>query len=295
MYIRNDNNAFCSMKITQRITPRSEQVLRLFKTIPRRSITNEEEFALGFEYQQATPQRRAEIEDILVKNNLGFAVSLAKQYIGTIEFEDLIIVAAMGLLEGIRTWDPSRGIKLISWAVNHMRKWILNEVSMHMRTVRVPAHVDALLLKFNRNKDRWEQEYGKLDVWKVMELLQTSQEMAYLVLHYSEYGVASLDAKLRHQDGTLYDLIPAENIPWEGELFESEESLLLKEALQNLKRKSELRYQILSLYYGLDGTPPLALNKIAQRLEKSFKAVRYEFDKAHEYIKGYIEKNRYCS
>ena len=61
-------------------------------------------------------------EQLLVKSNLRFAVQVAKQYQGMgLEIEDLIQVANLGLFEAVKRFDPTRGIKFISFAVWYVR------------------------------------------------------------------------------------------------------------------------------------------------------------------------------
>jgi RNA polymerase primary sigma factor len=77
----------------------------------------------------------------LVESNLRFAVQVAKQYQGMgIELEDLIGFANIGLFEAAKRFDPTRGVKFISFAVWYVRAELqkcLNDLS---RVVRIPSH-----------------------------------------------------------------------------------------------------------------------------------------------------------
>ena len=86
-------------------------------------LSEDEEFRLGMEYATASPERKQEIELALLESNMRFVVSVAKQYqLNRDDLEDLIQCGAMGLLQAIRRWDPTRGIKLISYAVHMIRR-----------------------------------------------------------------------------------------------------------------------------------------------------------------------------
>lgn len=280
------------MKIRHSFTPRNEEIARLFRTVEQRTITTEEEFALGFEYQSASPERKKEIEDILLRNNLRFVISVAKHYAGILELEDLFIVGAMGLLEGIRRWDPTRGVRLISWSINLIRKYILEEITWNSRTVRLPAHIEWVVRKIRENVGAWEAEYGMLNPELIVELLGVSKKTAEVALRYAKYDVYSLDAKIRDGEYTLYDIIPAEPIEDGGFLFDDEEVVLLREALSLLKRKHEDWYTVVSLYHGLDGETSLSYRRIAERIGKSEFEVRRILKKSHDYIRRYVEQNR---
>ncbi|SPF56179.1 hypothetical protein SBF1_8870001 [Candidatus Desulfosporosinus infrequens] len=69
----------------------------------------------------------------LVEHNLRLVAHIVKQYDGTEEdVDDLISIGTIGLIKGINTFDPSKGIKLDSYA----GKCIENEILMYFRAKR---------------------------------------------------------------------------------------------------------------------------------------------------------------
>ena len=77
----------------------------------------------------------------LVESNLRFAVQVAKQYQGMgIELEDLIGFANLGLFEAAKRFDPSRGVKFISFAVWYVRAELQKCLNDYSRVVRIPSH-----------------------------------------------------------------------------------------------------------------------------------------------------------
>ena len=80
-------------------------------------------------------------QQLLVKSNLRFAVQVAKQYQGMgLEIEDLIQVANLGLFEAVKRFDPTRGIKFISFAVWYVRAELQKALNDLSRVVRIPSH-----------------------------------------------------------------------------------------------------------------------------------------------------------
>ena len=77
-------------------------------------------------------------KDKLVNANLGFVVSVAKQYDyckGTLSLLDLINEGNMGLIEAAETFDATYGFKFISYAVNYVKAHILDALTRDSRIV----------------------------------------------------------------------------------------------------------------------------------------------------------------
>lgn len=106
-------------------------------------LTAEEEVAFGEKIQSSPrdfngkPTDRESV-DTLVNANLSFVVSVAKQYEycgGCLTILDLISEGNMGLVEAAETFDPTRGFKFISYAVNYIRMRILDALTNKSRIV----------------------------------------------------------------------------------------------------------------------------------------------------------------
>jgi RNA polymerase primary sigma factor len=77
-------------------------------------------------------------KDKLVNANLGFVVSVAKQYDyckGTLTLLDLINEGNIGLIEAAETFDATYGFKFISYAVNYIKAHILDALTHNSRLV----------------------------------------------------------------------------------------------------------------------------------------------------------------
>lgn len=59
-----------------------------------------------------------EARDYLIEHNLRLVAHIAKKYEGTgEESEDLISIGTIGLVKAINTFDPSKGVRLATYAV----------------------------------------------------------------------------------------------------------------------------------------------------------------------------------
>src|SRR5688572_33053126 len=100
--------------------------------------------------------------DKLVKANLRFVVSVAKQYQGQgLSLSDLINEGNIGLLKSAERFDDTRGFKFISFAVWWIRQSILQAIAVNSRMIRLPLNKVILNNKIQKAHVILEQEYGR--------------------------------------------------------------------------------------------------------------------------------------
>src|SRR5882672_403814 len=79
--------------------------------------------------------------DRLVKANLRFVVSVAKQFQGQgLSLADLINEGNIGLIQSVQRYDDTRGFKFISFAVWWIRQGIIKALADHARMIRLPLN-----------------------------------------------------------------------------------------------------------------------------------------------------------
>ena len=110
-----------------------------FKDLRKETLlTKEEEFDLAMRIKNGD----ARAVDKLVKSNLKFVVSIAKEYQGNgLTLSDLISEGNYGLIKAAHKFDPSKGFRFISYAVWWIRQAIIQSLNDHSRTVRLPSNV----------------------------------------------------------------------------------------------------------------------------------------------------------
>jgi len=94
-------------------------------------------------------------EEKIVSANLKFVYSVANKYRDRgMEFSDLLSEGNRGLLRAIKDYDPSRGIKFLSYAVYWIRQRIESALDDN-QTVRIPQNIKVkekkVLRLFGRN------------------------------------------------------------------------------------------------------------------------------------------------
>jgi RNA polymerase primary sigma factor len=116
------------LKITKQITNReSDSINKYFNEISKLPLLSEEEES-NLATKAAAGDSRA--LDALVKGNLRFVISVAKQYQNRgLDLPDLINEGNIGLIKAAQKFDNNRGFKFISYAVWWIRQAILHALS----------------------------------------------------------------------------------------------------------------------------------------------------------------------
>ena len=98
----------------------------------------------------------------MVRANLRFVVSVAKQYQGQgMPLIDMISEGNVGLIKAAEKFDETRGFKFISYAVWWIRQSIMAAISEHSRTVRLPLSQTSNIYKIRRAASSLEQKFER--------------------------------------------------------------------------------------------------------------------------------------
>ena len=271
-----------SFKITQSITDRQDASLGMYmKDISKEPLINlEEEVELAKRIKQG--DRLA--ADKLVRANLRFVISVAKQYQNKgLSLVDLVQEGNLGLIEAAKRFDESRGFKFISYAVWWIRQSIIHAISDQCRTIRVPMNQIVHMNKINKATDKLEQELGRTP--SVEELsLETEIAPDKINLTLSSISKAlSLDTPFKDEEaGCLLDVIPNENSTGADDSIVQESVSTEIESV--LRKLSSREGDILRMSFGL-GMMPMTLEEIACRFGLGSERIRQIQHEAIDKIK----------
>lgn len=151
------------LKIQKSITNRSSEALDKYLVEigrePMVSLEEEIELAQTIHKGGAKGERAKEK---LIKANLRFVVSVAKQYQHQgLSLTDLIDEGNIGLVKAAEKFDETRGFKFISYAVWWIRQSILQAIAEQSRIVRLPLNQVGAMSQINKVTAEFVQKNGR--------------------------------------------------------------------------------------------------------------------------------------
>jgi RNA polymerase primary sigma factor len=268
------------MRITKQYTNRESQSLdKYLQEIGRVELLHQEdEIVLATRIQENAPDADNALER-LVKANLRFVVSVAKQYQNQgLALGDLINEGNLGLIKAARRFDVNRGFKFISYAVWWIRQSILQALAEQSRIVRLPLNRVGALNKIGKKFNELEQEFEREPTpQELADSLEMSVEEIAETMRLAGKHL-SVDAPLQQgEDNRLLDILPNEQqVPPDGELLHESLRLELDHVLDSL---TDREAEVVRLYFGLDGHL-LTLEEIGEKFGLTRERVRQIKEKA---------------
>ena len=265
------------LKISVAITSRTGEALeRYLQEISREEMVSpEEEVKLA----QRIHKGDNEALEKLVRANLRFVVSVAKQYQGQgIGLTDLINEGNVGLITAAQRFDETRGFKFISYAVWWIRQSILQTLAENSRLVRLPLNQVGNVSKVNRFYNDFLQKNERApSLDEIAEAMCVPKEKINSALLTSGRHV-SMDAPLiEDEDSCLLDLLTSnDNDTTDSSLMSESLREEIDEALHTLPEREA---QVIRMSFGI-GTPEMNLEEIGQKLNLSRERVRQIREKA---------------
>ena len=221
----------------------------------------------------------------LVKANLRFVVSVAKQYQNQgLSLPDLIDEGNLGLIKAAEKFDETRGFKFISYAVWWIRQSILQALAEQSRIVRLPLNQVGSLNKINKAYQRFEQEHErKPSAEELAELLDIPVDKIADTLKMSGRQV-SVDAPfVEGEDNSLIDVMVNEDSPNADHTLINES--LSREIDRALATLTPREADIVRKFFGI-GVPEKTLEEIGIEFHLTRERVRQIKEKAIRRLKA---------
>ncbi|MDI6776992.1 MAG: RNA polymerase sigma factor RpoH [Syntrophales bacterium] len=193
----------------------------------------DEEFQLAVRFRKYNDMEAAEK---LVVSNLRFVVKIAHEYRNYgVKLADLIQEGNIGLMRGVKKFDPYKGYRLLSYAVWWIRAYIQNFIIRSWSLVKIGTTQTQrkLFFKLGEAKKKLEALSQKLPEFR--EIAES--------LGVKEDEVKEMDLRLTHRDLSLDAPIDSEDesrtiigcLPYGGE---DQETMLIKKEHGDLVKRN---------------------------------------------------------
>ena len=201
-----------------------------------------------------------EARDIVVRSNLRFVVTIAKQWQGRgVPLMDLISEGNNGLLYAIGKFDINRGTPFISYAVHWIKQYIYQAIYWTGREIRLPVSQQVKIIQLLKA----EADFAKSNLRnpspsELSEITGIDEEDINFLSQFSN-KLISVDDFLGgdSENNQVCDVIPDK----EPLLDETINKEYLYEQLEKILSKLSIReHDIICLFFGL-GREPLE-NKV---------------------------------
>jgi RNA polymerase primary sigma factor len=267
---------------TKRFIDTSEESISMYLKDVRKldMINSEEEISLARKIQEGD----ARAAEKLIKSNLRFVISVAKEYQNQgLPLADLIAEGNLGLIKAAQKFDPERGYRFISYAVWWIKQSIIQSLNDNSRTVRLPVNVTNNISKLKKDISSFEQKHGRKPIEGEMDMGLLNQPFC-----------TSLNETINEDGDEVIDIIEDNSFERPDEVVENKNTLLKNELDKTLSILSQRERQIVELYFGLNGTPltleeigedyNLTKERIRQIKEKALRKLRNKSQNLFEYI-----------
>lgn len=223
----------------------------------------------------------------LVKANLRFVVSVAKQYQGQgLSLGDMVNEGNIGLMNAARKFDETRGFRFISFAVWWIRQEIVRAITQQSELIRMPANKCILRGRIRKMNALLEQQLDRPPTSEELaEGLQLPEEDIIDIMGSGE-KVVSLDSPLSEEDesGGVLDIIEnpeaekADHGLCHSDSLKTELSRHL--SLLNNRQKETICY-----FFGIEGHVSLSIEEISRKFQLTPERVRQIKEKALETLR----------
>jgi len=217
------------------------QYVKDIRKIPVISHERQEEIFEILTNKNLDKETKQKLHNELILGNLRFVISVAKMYQNQgMDLLDVISEGNLGLIKAAERFDPTSGVKFISYAVHWVRQTIFLSLNDNSRTIRLPSNIIQDAQK--QRKDELNDENYLL----ISGLLANESENSsypYCVGLYNDIN----------EDGDqLIDIIPNNNCETPEDIINSSEEIK-KKVSQLLANLDEREKVIIEKYYGLNG------------------------------------------
>ena len=233
-------------------------------------LTAEQEKQLALRIEEGDSEAR----DHMVRANLRLVVNIARSYTGKgLGLQDLIAEGNLGLMRAVEGFDPGMNTRFSTYASYWIKQSIKRAVINTGKTIRIPAYMNELLIKWRRATAKLTDELGRAPTQEEVaaSLKLPKKKLAIIrkaIRIYNATPQTDDDDSGRSIDETLMD--EGSNSP-ESNIVKQDD---LHQVMGLLEQMDQREAAVLRLRFGLEGEDPKTLKEIGDRLGLTRERVR---------------------
>lgn len=236
-------------------------------------LTAERERVLGW---QIINEECAEAKQEMIQANLRLVVSVAKLFTNRgLPLSDLIEEGNLGLIRAVEGYDPAHGARFSTYATWWIKKAIRRVINAAGPPIRLPNHLIERITRWRSIYDRLEHHLHRrptpVEFALAADIEPNQMELVNRVLRINQRA-ATRPTDQGSQGISLLDLFEDRRSQQPDETAQHrEQQSRLRESLYLLDARSA---RIVRLRYGLEGTSPLSLRQVGEKVGLTRERVR---------------------
>ena len=216
-----------------------QSYIKDIRKIPVMTHERQDEIFELLKNKKITKEEKTKLYNELVVSNLRFVISSAKMFQNQgMDLLDLISEGNIGLIKAAERFDPTSGLRFISYAVWWIRQSIMASLNENSRTIRIPSNLIQ-----EAQKARKEEGIKNEDKYLIPTGDEPISNLPYCVGLYKQ---------INDEGDQLIDVIPNKDALSPEDLMNTPEEIKKKVSAM-LSVLDDREKVIIERYYGLTG------------------------------------------